>query len=30
VEFHKYSMMEALGLKNSAELMRFAVQHGVK
>ena len=30
VEFHKYSMMESLGLKNSAELMRFAVQHGVK
>lgn len=30
VEFHKYSMMEALGLKSSAELMRFAVKHGVK
>ena len=30
VEFHKYSMMEILGLKNSAELMRFAVQHGIK
>jgi len=30
VEFHKYSMMEALGLKNSAELMRFAVEHGIK
>ncbi|NLX19727.1 MAG: response regulator transcription factor [Desulfobulbus sp.] len=27
VEFHKYSMMESLGLKNSAELMRFAVEH---
>lgn len=30
VEFHKYSMMEALGLKSSAELMRFAVEHGIK
>jgi len=30
VEFHKYSMMEALGVKNSAELMRFAVEHGIK
>ena len=30
VEFHKYSMMESLGLKNSAELMRFAVKHGIK
>lgn len=30
VEFHKYSMMEALGLKSSAELVRFAVEHGVK
>ena len=29
VEFHKYSMMEALGLKSSAELMRFAVKHGM-
>jgi len=30
VEFHKYSMMEALGLKSSAELMRFAVEHDIK
>jgi len=30
VEFHKYSMMEVLGLKSSAELMRFAVEHGIK
>jgi DNA-binding NarL/FixJ family response regulator len=30
VEFHKYSMMESLGLKNSTELMRFAVEHGIK
>ena len=29
VEFHKYSMMEALGLKSSAELVRFAVKHGI-
>ena len=30
VEFHKYSMMESLGLKSSAELVRFAVEHGIK
>lgn len=30
VEFHKYTMMEALGLKTSADLMRFAVKHGIK
>ena len=30
VEFHKYSIMESLGLKNSAELMRFVVEHGIK
>jgi len=30
VEFHKYSMMESLGLKSSAELMRFAVEHSIK
>lgn len=29
VEFHKYSMMETLGLSSSAELIRFALQHGV-
>jgi DNA-binding NarL/FixJ family response regulator len=29
VEFHKYSMMETLGLKSSAELVRFAVKHGI-
>lgn len=27
VEFHKYTMIETLGLKSSAELIRFAVQH---
>lgn len=26
VEFHKYSMMETLGVKSSAELIRFALQ----
>ena len=30
VEFHKYSIMETLGLKSSADLMRFAVKHGIK
>lgn len=29
VEFHKYTMMESLGLKSSAELVRFAVKHGL-
>lgn len=29
VEFHKYSMMESLGLKSSADLVRFAVKHGL-
>lgn len=29
VEFHKYGMMEALGLKTSAELVRYAVKHGI-
>ncbi len=28
VEFHKYQMMEALGLHNSAELLHFAIKHG--
>jgi DNA-binding NarL/FixJ family response regulator len=27
VEFHKYRAMAALGLKNSAELIRFAAEH---
>jgi DNA-binding NarL/FixJ family response regulator len=30
VEFHKYSMIESLRLKSSAELVRFAVEYGVK
>ena len=29
VEFHKYQMMEALGLHNSAELIHFAIKHGI-
>lgn len=29
VAFHKYRMMEQLRVKTSAELVRFAVQHGV-
>ena len=27
VEFHKYTVMEALGVENSAELIRFAIKH---
>jgi DNA-binding NarL/FixJ family response regulator len=29
VEFHKYTLMDALGMQNSAELVRFAVKHGL-
>ena len=29
VEFHKYQMMEALGAKSSAELIRIALRHGI-
>jgi DNA-binding NarL/FixJ family response regulator len=29
VEFHKYAMMEALRIDNSAELIRFAIKHGL-
>jgi DNA-binding NarL/FixJ family response regulator len=29
VEFHKYRMMESLGVKSSAELVHFAVKHGL-
>lgn len=28
VEFHKYKLMESLGLKNSAELIQFAIKQG--
>ena len=29
VEFHKYQLMEAVGAKSSAELIRFAIKNGV-
>ena len=29
VEFHKYQMMEALGLHATAELVHFAIKHGI-
>jgi DNA-binding NarL/FixJ family response regulator len=29
VEFHKYQMMERLGLRTSAELVHFAIKHGL-
>ena len=29
VEYHKYNLMEVLGLHKSAELIRFAVEHGL-
>jgi DNA-binding NarL/FixJ family response regulator len=29
VEFHKYRIMEDLGIKTTAELVKFAVRHGV-
>jgi DNA-binding NarL/FixJ family response regulator len=29
VEFHKYSMMETLGVSTNAELIRFALQNGI-
>jgi DNA-binding NarL/FixJ family response regulator len=29
VEFHKYQMMETLGLNNSTELTHFAIKHGI-
>lgn len=29
VEFHKYKMMESLGLRTGAELVRFAFEHGI-
>ncbi len=29
VEFHKYGLMDTLGLENSAELIRFAIKHGL-
>lgn len=29
VEFHKYKMMEILGIQNSTELTHFAIKHGI-
>jgi DNA-binding NarL/FixJ family response regulator len=29
VEYHKYQMMESLGLHTNAELVRFAIRHGL-
>jgi DNA-binding NarL/FixJ family response regulator len=29
VEFHKYQMMETQGLHGSAELIQFAIKHGI-
>lgn len=29
VEFHKYKMMEQLGIKTSLELIKYAVKHGI-
>jgi len=29
VEFHKYKMMDALKLKTSAELLHYAIKHGI-
>jgi DNA-binding NarL/FixJ family response regulator len=28
-EFHKYKLMEVLGLQNNSELTRFAIKHGI-
>jgi len=30
VAFHKYRMMEALGISSTAELIQFALRHGIK
>lgn len=29
VEFHKYTLMESIGAKNIAELIRYATRHGI-
>jgi DNA-binding NarL/FixJ family response regulator len=29
VEYHKYRLMDELNLKSSAELIRFAIKHGL-
>lgn len=30
VEFHKYTIMENFGLRSTADLVRFALEHGIK
>ncbi len=29
VEYHKYRLMEDLGLRTNAELIQFAIKHGL-
>ncbi|MCC6390582.1 MAG: response regulator transcription factor, partial [Bryobacterales bacterium] len=29
VEFHKYKMMDELGVHSSAELVQYAIRHGL-
>ncbi len=29
VEFHKYKMMDDLGIKSSTELVRYAIKHNI-
>ena len=29
VEFHKYEMMQSIGIHTSAELVHFAIKHGI-
>jgi len=29
VEFHKYQMMDTLGIRTNAELVHFAIKHGL-
>ncbi|MEE9152525.1 MAG: LuxR C-terminal-related transcriptional regulator [candidate division NC10 bacterium] len=29
VEYHKYRLMEGLKLRSSAELIRYAIKHGI-
>jgi DNA-binding CsgD family transcriptional regulator len=29
VEFHKYRIMQLLGLKSGAELVQYAIRHGL-
>ncbi|MFQ5539201.1 MAG: LuxR C-terminal-related transcriptional regulator [Candidatus Binatia bacterium] len=29
VEFHKYRIMESLGLRNNADMIQYAIKHGI-